>query len=101
MREGGERLARYSFIGADPYLTLKLDEGVAEANLRGYKQTASFTDPLVALREFLAPYRTVEVPGLPRFLGGAVGYLGYEAVRYFERLPVAAIDSLLPRERLS
>jgi anthranilate synthase component 1 len=92
--EGGERLARYSFIGADPYLTLKLNDGVAEASIRGYRQSAAFSDPLVALREFLAPYRTVELPGLPRFLGGAVGYLGYESVRYFERLPVAPTDSM-------
>lgn len=90
--EGGERLARYSFIGADPYLTLRLNDGVAEANLRGYRQTASFTDPLVAVQEFLSPYRTVHLPGLPRFLGGAVGYLGYDAVRYFERLPQPALD---------
>ncbi len=87
--EGGERLARFSFIGTDPYLTLKLNDGVAEANLHGYLQHASFDDPLVALREYLAPYRTVQLPGLPRFLGGAVGFLSYEAVRYFERLPLA------------
>lgn len=92
--EGGERLARYSFIGTDPYLTLKLDDGVADANLRGYRQSASFTDPLVALQEFLAPYKTVSMPKLPYFLGGAVGFLSYEAVRYFERLPVPARDSL-------
>ena len=90
--EGGERLARFSFIGTDPYLTLRLNDGVAEANLRGYRQTASFSDPLVAIQEFLAPYRTVHLPGLPRFLGGAVGYLGYDAVRYFERLPIPAAD---------
>ncbi|HET7035751.1 MAG TPA: anthranilate synthase component I [Thermomicrobiaceae bacterium] len=91
--EGGERLGRYSFIGADPYLTLKLDQGVAEANLRGYRQTAAFTDPLVAVREFLAPYRAIELPGLPRFVGGAVGFLGYDAVRYFERLPAPPRDT--------
>ncbi|HUY99267.1 MAG TPA: anthranilate synthase component I [Thermomicrobiaceae bacterium] len=92
--EGGERLARYSFIGTDPYLTLRLDDGVAHANTQGYKRTAAFSDPLVALQEHLAPYRTVSLPGLPRFLGGAVGYLSYEAIRYFERLPVAAADPL-------
>ncbi|MBX6342007.1 MAG: anthranilate synthase component I, partial [Thermomicrobiaceae bacterium] len=48
----------------------------------------------VALQEHLAPYRTVTLPGLPRFLGGAVGFLSYEAVRYFERLPVAPADPL-------
>lgn len=92
--EGGERLARFSFIGTAPYLTLRLHDGVAQATLQGYKQTAQFTDPLVALQEYLAPYRTVSLPGLPRFLGGAVGFLGYEAVRYFEQLPAAASDPL-------
>ena len=90
--EGGEQLARYSFIGSDPYLTVQLVDGVAHANQRGYKQAVPYDDPLLALRAFLTPYRAAPVPGLPRFLGGAVGYLSYEAVRYFEELPVARND---------
>jgi anthranilate synthase component I len=90
--EGGERLARYSFIGTDPYLTVRLEDGVAHANQRGYKQQIAYDDPLVALQSFLSPYKPVDIPGLPRFLGGAVGYLSYEAVRYFENLPVAKND---------
>ena len=46
-------------------------------------------DPIAALREFMAPYRPVQLPGLPRFFGGAVGYLGYDMVRFVERLPDA------------
>jgi anthranilate synthase component I len=87
--EGGERLARYSFLAVDPYLTLRLDRGVAHANQGGYKQTSTYTDPLVALQSYLTPYQAVEVPDLPRFVGGAVGFLGYETVRYFEELPTA------------
>ncbi len=68
--EGGERLARYSFIGYQPK-QLELGEG----------------DPLPALRAVAAEST---VPGIPRFHGGAVGYLGYETARHFERLPVAA-----------
>lgn len=90
--EGGERLARYSFIGTDPYLTVRLADGIAYANQGGYKQEIAYDDPLTVLQTFLTPYRTVDVPGLPRFLGGAVGYLSYEAVRYFEDLPVAVND---------
>src|SRR5207245_7622559 len=67
--EGGERLARYSFIGYEP-AQLDLGEG----------------DPLPALR---AVAGEATVPGIPRFHGGAVGYLGYEAARHFERLPTA------------
>ena len=51
-------------------------------------------DPLQLLRELLNRYQPVSVPGLPRFYGGAVGYLGYEMVRYFEKLPVPPPDDL-------
>src|SRR5437879_1845681 len=69
--EGGERLARYSFIG---YRPRPLDVG---------------DDPLAALAR-VAAERPAPQRGLPRFLGGAVGYLGYEVARRFERLPAAA-----------
>ena len=69
--EGGERLARYSFIGFQPQ-PLELDSD----------------DPLAALRR-VAGEVTAPVKGIPRFHGGAVGYLGYETARHFERLPVA------------
>jgi anthranilate synthase component 1 len=69
--EGGERLARYSFIGFQPR---PLDVGDG--------------DPLEALAK-VAAERPVALPGLPRFLGGAVGFLGYEVARHFERLPAA------------
>ena len=70
--EGGERLARYSFIGHRPE-PLELGEG----------------NPLDALAG-IAGERTAPVRGVPRFHGGAVGYLGYETARHFERLPAAA-----------
>src|ERR1700694_5230144 len=70
--EGGERPARYSFIGSEPK-PLELD----------------IDDPLAALRT-VAAEATEQVKGVPRFHGGAVGYLGYETARHFERLPVAA-----------
>ncbi len=94
--EGGERLARYSFMGSDPYLVLKLEKGVAHARLNGYRQTLQFTDPLDVISSYLTAYKLVEMPGLanelPRFYGGAVGYLGYEAVGYFEKLPKKPLD---------
>ncbi len=70
--EGGERLARYSFIGYRPE-PLSLGPG----------------DPLPDLAR-IAGQRPVSAPGLPRFLGGAVGFLGYEVARHFERLPASA-----------
>ncbi len=90
--EGGQHLSRYSFIGTDPYLTVRFEDGIAYANQQGYKQEIAYTDPLVTLQSFLAPYQTVHVPGLPLFLGGAVGYLSYESVRHFENIPLAVND---------
>ncbi len=72
--EGGQRLARYSFIGTEPYrvLSTNSDDGV---------------DPLHALGEAMREFKVAPVPGLPRLCGGAVGYLSYETVGRFERLP--------------
>lgn len=76
--EGGERLARYSFIGTRPYLVLQ----------------GKGNDPLPLIRDELKRHRPVPVLGLPRFHGGAVGYLSYEIARYFEKLPSPEIDPL-------
>ena len=77
--EGGERLGRYSFIGTEPYRIFTAAAG-------------SRSDPLVDIEEELGRFDVVMVPGLPRFHGGAVGYLAYEAARHFERLPSPARD---------
>ena len=90
--EGGERLARYSFIGSEPKAILSMHEGLATlANVNG-EEEMRYKDPLAPLAALIDMYRSIEVPGLPlpRFLGGAVGYLSYEAVRAFEpRVPAA------------
>jgi anthranilate synthase component 1 len=92
--EGGERLARYSFIGAGPIAVLTLREGIATLDTAaGEVTTTAYDDPLTPLAELVATYRSPEMPDLPlpRFCGGAVGYLSYEAVRAFEpRVPTAA-----------
>jgi len=90
--EGGERLARYSFIGADPLAILTLADGLARIDGRNGAGEQPYADPLAEMARFLAPYRAPELPelALPRFNGGAVGYLSYEAVRAFEpRVPAA------------
>ncbi len=77
--EGGERLGRYSFIGTEPYAVCKTGPG----------QKLGAIDPLRPVEEELARYRVVPASGLPRFHGGAVGYLSYDVVSYFEpRVPV-------------
>ncbi|MFC2071427.1 anthranilate synthase component I [Chloroflexota bacterium] len=79
--EGGERLARYSFIGTEPYRVLTTGG-------------EDKTDPLPAIAEELEKYKIVPVSGLPKFCGGAVGYLAYETVTRFEDLPSPDRDPL-------
>ena len=93
--EGGERLARYSFIGTEPRQTVRLRDHVARVQSPGGPVVERrFEDPLDFIRDLLAPYRPVPLPDLPRFQGGAVGYLAYECVRYFEDLPAPERDDL-------
>lgn len=85
--EGGERLARYSFMGTEPYRVLRNGPNAARNEEPG--------DPLAQIEQELSRFRVAPVPGLPRFHGGAVGYLGYEVVRHFEpRIPEPEVDPL-------
>ena len=95
--EGGEQLARYSFLGLDParVLTLRGDQVTIRNHAHVERFSLEGRDPLDALRGFLAPYQTMPVAGLPRFFGGAVGYLSYDIVRYIERLPNTARNELV------
>jgi anthranilate synthase component 1 len=80
--EGGERSARFSFLGAGPRTVLRWKLGD-----RG--------DPFDAVRSALATHRAVRIPGTPRFSGGLVGHVSYDAVRLFEpRVPVSRADEL-------
>ncbi len=86
--EGGERLARYSFIGTEPSLVIKTGR-------------ENPVDPLTLIEKEFQRYRPVPVACLPRFHGGIVGYLSYEVARYFEELPAPANDPLgLPESML-
>jgi anthranilate synthase component 1 len=85
--EGGERLARYSFIGTEPYRVLRSGPHATRNEEPG--------DPLAHIEQELSRFRVAPVQGLPRFHGGAVGYLGYEVVRHFEpRVPAPEADPL-------
>ncbi len=88
--EGGEKWARYSFLGSGPARIFRslgnryeiLDNGAIIA-------VGEAADPLAELKRFMEPFSPVAVEGLPRFFGGAVGYLGYDMVRFVENLPDA------------
>ncbi|HEX6032320.1 MAG TPA: anthranilate synthase component I [Tepidiformaceae bacterium] len=82
--EGGERLARFSFIGTQPYRVLTTGDNLDDGEVPG--------DPLVHVEDELRRFRPVKVDGLPRFTGGAVGYMAYEVARYYERLPMPVED---------
>ena len=85
---GGERLGRYSFLGAGPFLCFQsFGNRVVLQPATGSAVELQHPDPLRLLEEKLNAYRAPHVAGLPRFCGGAVGYAGYDAVRYVEKLP--------------
>jgi anthranilate synthase component I len=93
--EGGEKWARYSFVGADPQVIFQVSEDeVLIRNNGTVKRQCHEGRPLALLRRLLSRYRPVSVAGLPRFYGGAVGFLGYDMVRFFEHLPVEREDAL-------
>ncbi|NQU17393.1 MAG: anthranilate synthase component I [Candidatus Saganbacteria bacterium] len=79
--EGGEKIARYSFVGSNPKFI--------------FKSGADKEDPFEELKRFLHQYKAVKIPGLPRFHGGMVGYIGYDSIRYIEsRIPNKNPDDL-------
>jgi anthranilate synthase component 1 len=85
---GGERVGRYSFLGSGPFLRfLAHGNQVQILTDSGPVFEGEHPDPIRLLEERLSTCRAPQVPGLPRFCGGAVGYAGYDAVRYVERLP--------------
>ncbi len=86
--EGGEKWARYSFLGADTGLIYRIRGRRVEIDRDGeVERFEGEADPFARLRGLLARVRPVRLPGTPLFHGGAVGYIGYESVRFFERFP--------------
>jgi anthranilate synthase component I len=93
--QGGEKWARYSFLGTEPARVFRARGRIVEEETPGGETVRrEVDDPFGALRDLLAGYRPVPVPGLPRFTGGAVGAIGYDMVRDFERLPAMLPDDL-------
>ena len=97
--EGGEKLARYSFLARDPELVLKVKgrdaevirfiKGRAVVEKRAFERT-----PLELVRELIGSYNFVNIPGLPQVCGGFFGYLSYDTVRFFEKIPDTKPDDL-------
>jgi anthranilate synthase component I len=89
---GGEKVGRYSFLAIEPFFEL-VAHGT-QVTVRGQGGTQQFTsaDPLDELRRRLVAFKAVHLPELPPFEGGAIGYAGYDVVRYVENLPRAPAD---------
>ncbi len=92
--EGGEQVGRYSFIGIEPNAVLSFTGRSYTRRSNSHTTTADLAwgqDPLHVLQQELARFSPVALPGLPRFVGGLVGYLGYDVIRFFEpKLDVGA-----------
>lgn len=94
--EGGEKWARFSFIGFSPFAVLTFKDGNFELFFRKGKniQSGMAKSPLEVIREFIKRYRVKRYEGLPRFLGGAVGYISYDCIRFFEKIKISSKEVL-------
>ena len=93
--EGGETWGRYSFLGSRPAAVFRAHHGKCTLEKDGRVETLEGTDPFAVLDRLLAERRAVDLPGLPRFAGGAVGFFSYDVVRHLERLPSTLDDDLV------
>lgn len=95
--EGGEQVGRYSFLGVNPRGVITVKDRLLSSTIDGVKTERVLgqgEDPLHVVKAEIDRYTPVKIAGLPRFVGGAVGFLGYDVVRYFERLPETAEKDL-------
>lgn len=90
---GGERIGRYSFVGCQPFMSLTATGRNVTIEEGGQVvRTFESSDPLKDLDQLVQQFRSVSIPGLPRFSGGAVGYAAYDVIRYTENLPNVPAD---------
>lgn len=98
--EGEEKIARFSFVAKNPELILQskgTNVKISRLSYGGKEKTETLTvtdTPLNFIREVMSKYKFVPAENLPRFCGGLVGYIGYDVVRFFERLPRKTKDDL-------
>ncbi len=95
--EGGEQVGRYSFIGVNPKGVLSVKDNIATFARKGEQTKFAIPegqDPLHVIKRHFQIVNPVALDGLPRLVGGAVGYMSYDIVRYFEDLPATASDDL-------
>ncbi|HHD11573.1 MAG TPA: anthranilate synthase component I [Deltaproteobacteria bacterium] len=91
--EAGERWGRYSFIGVEPRAIIRGKNGAVEIIEAG-EVRVEYQDPFTVIRNYMKRFRPAVLPDMPRFFGGAIGYLSYDMVRYIEELPDLARKDL-------
>jgi anthranilate synthase component 1 len=89
---GGEKVGRYSFLAADPFLRIEARGNRVSVSEGGKTEDFDAADPLEEIKRHVQSFRAARLPELPPFTSGAVGYAGYDVVRYSERLPNAPAD---------
>ncbi len=92
--EGGEKWGRYSFLGSNPSIIFKCKGNSITVTRDTVSETFESHDPLSVIKELMSRYRPVQLPELPIFFGGAVGFLSYDMVRFFEDIGSRAADTL-------
>ncbi|MGR3310335.1 MAG: anthranilate synthase component I [Candidatus Brocadiales bacterium] len=91
---GGEKIARYSFLGYNPFSSIRCQKNKVEIIKEGQINSFNSKDPIDVLEKEIKRFSPVKLDGLPYFTSGAVGYVSYDAIRYVERLPDTAQDTL-------
>jgi len=92
--DGGEKIARYSLIGSNPFSGFKCKGPNVEIFNNKETTRIETSDPIKVLEEQISKFSPVRINGLPDFFGGAVGYTSYDSVRYVENLPDTTVDDL-------
>ncbi len=92
--EGGEKWGRYSFIGIDPMAVFRSKGRDVSIDQAGETRRFEAVNPIDTLRQFMKGFRQAPLQELPRFYGGAVGFFGYDMVRFMEKLPVKLEDRM-------
>ena len=103
--EGEEKVARFSFLAKNPELVVESkNDRVVLTEFKGAKRTQKEfkldDSPLSVIRDIMSKYKFVNIPNLPRFCGGLVGYLSYDTIRHFETIPAKTKDDLKLPEML-
>lgn len=92
--EGGEKWARYSFIGRNPFIIVKSKKNITTIEDRQGNITVKEGNPIKVIKDLMEKYNGANIPEMPRFNGGAVGFFGYDLIRYYENLPDTPRDDL-------